>query len=238
MRSRVRVALIGRGVVGCSVLYHLTRFGCSDIMLLQPSELTSCSTWHAAGGLHALNADTNMAALQGYTVGLYRELEQLSGQSRGLYHVGGLTIATAPERMVLLRAEPAKHRYPSHDTEILGQEEIRALSPVTNKDGIISASEWHHRRVLRSGGRHPVGLWTRAITRQARTHRRQAGRAVGLVTSGGYAYNSRRSIAMAMVPRERAIHGKDFHVEILGDRCTAKVTTQPVLNPEDKRMRA
>ena len=156
MRSRVRVALIGGGVVGCSVLYRLTRFGCSDIMLLQPSELTPGSTWHAVGGPHSLNADTNMAALQGYTVPLYRELEQLSDQSRGLHHVGGLTITTAPERMVLLRAEPAKRPYPNLDTEILGPEEIRALSPVTNKEGIISASGWHHRHVIRSGGRQPV----------------------------------------------------------------------------------
>ena len=70
MQSHVRVAVIGAGVVGCSVLYHLTRFGWTDVMLIERSELTSGSTWHAAGGFHTLNADPNMAALQGYTIRL------------------------------------------------------------------------------------------------------------------------------------------------------------------------
>ena len=64
MKSHVRVAVIGGGVVGCSVLYHLTRAGWRDVVLIERSELTSGSTWHAAGGFHTLNADTNMAALQ------------------------------------------------------------------------------------------------------------------------------------------------------------------------------
>jgi hypothetical protein len=69
----------GGGVVGCSVAYHLTKLGWSDVMLLERSELTSGSTWHAAGGFHTLNGDTNMAALQGYTIRLYRELEEITG---------------------------------------------------------------------------------------------------------------------------------------------------------------
>ena len=96
MKSHVQVAVIGGGVVGCSVLYHLTKLGWTDVVLIERSELTSGSTWHAAGGFHALNADTNMAALQGYTIGLYNELEEVSGQSCGLHHVGGITIATTP----------------------------------------------------------------------------------------------------------------------------------------------
>ena len=64
MKSHVQVAVIGGGVVGCSVLYHLTRLGWRDVMLIERSELTSGSTWHAAGGFHTLNADTNMAALR------------------------------------------------------------------------------------------------------------------------------------------------------------------------------
>jgi glycine/D-amino acid oxidase-like deaminating enzyme len=97
-------------VVGCSVLYHLTKLGWTDVVLIERSELTSGSTWHAAGGFHTLNADTNMAALQGYTIGLYNELEEVSGQSCGLHHAGGITIATTPERMDFLVAERAKHR--------------------------------------------------------------------------------------------------------------------------------
>ena len=139
MKSHVKVAVIGGGVVGCSVLYHLTKLGWHDVVLIERSELTSGSTWHAAGGFHTLNADTNMAALQGYTIELYRELEAISEQSCGLHHVGGLTIATTPDRMDFLTAERAKHRYMGLQTEIVGPEEIRRLSPVTNVDGIIGA---------------------------------------------------------------------------------------------------
>ena len=139
MKSHVRVAVIGGGVVGCSVLYHLTRLGWSDVMLIERSELTSGSTWHAAGGFHTLNADTNMAALQGYTIRLYRELEELTGQSCGLHHVGGLTLASDADRLDFLEAERAKHRYMGLETEIVGPEEIARLSPITNTRGLLGA---------------------------------------------------------------------------------------------------
>ena len=139
MKSHVRVAVIGGGVVGCSVLYHLTKYGWKDVVLIERSELTSGSTWHAAGGFHTLNADPNIAALQGYTIRLYKELEEISGQSCGLHHVGGLTIAATPERMDHLKAERAKHRHMGLDTEIVGPAEIAELSPITNTEGLLGA---------------------------------------------------------------------------------------------------
>ena len=137
MKTTIRVAIIGGGVVGCSVLYHLTKLGWSDVMLLERSELTSGSTWHAAGGFHTLNGDTNMAALQGYTIKLYRELEALTGMSCGLHHVGGVTLADNQDRFDMLVAERAKHRYMGLETEIIGPDEIAKIAPVTNTDGII-----------------------------------------------------------------------------------------------------
>ncbi len=137
MKSNARVVVIGGGVVGCSVLYHLTKMGWSDILLLERSELTSGSTWHAAGGFHTLNSDTNMAALQGYTIRLYRELEEITGQSCGLHHVGGVTLAADRDRLDMLTAERAKHRYMGLETEILGPEEIAKVAPVTNVEGIL-----------------------------------------------------------------------------------------------------
>ena len=139
MRSHARVVVIGGGVVGCSVLYHLTKFGWTDVVLIERDELTSGSTWHAAGGFHTLNADTNMAALQGYTIQLYKELEEISEQSCGLHHVGGVTLANNQERMDQLKAERAKHRYMGLDTEIVGPEEIKKLSPIVNTEGVIGA---------------------------------------------------------------------------------------------------
>ncbi len=137
MKTHTRVCIIGGGVVGASVAYHLTKLGWSDVMLLERSELTSGSTWHAAGGFHTLNGDTNMAALQGYTIRLYRELEDITGMSCGLHHVGGVTLADTPERMDMLKAERAKHRFMGLDTNLVTPDEIKALSPITNTDGII-----------------------------------------------------------------------------------------------------
>ena len=138
MKTTTRVAVIGGGVVGCSVLYHLTKLGWSDVMLIERSELTSGSTWHAAGGFHTINGDTNMAALQGYTIRLYRELEQLTGLSCGLHHVGGITLADSVERFEQLKAERAKHRYMGLDTEILTPAEIaQKTDGLVNVKGIL-----------------------------------------------------------------------------------------------------
>mgnify|MGYP003670325342 FL=1 len=139
MKTTTRVAVIGGGVVGASVLYHLTKLGWSDVMLLERSELTSGSTWHAAGGFHTLNGDTNMAALQGYTIKLYKELEEITGMSCGLHHVGGITLADNQDRFDMLVAERAKHRYMGLETEIVGPEEIAKIAPITNLDGIVGA---------------------------------------------------------------------------------------------------
>ena len=137
MKTSTRVVVIGGGVVGCSVLYHLTKLGWSDVMLVERRELTSGSTWHAAGGFHTLNGDTNMAALQGYTIRLYTELEEITGMSCGLHHVGGVTLADNRDRFDMLLAERAKHRYMGLETEIVTPEEIARIAPVTNIGGII-----------------------------------------------------------------------------------------------------
>ena len=137
MKNSAQVVVIGGGVVGCSVLYHLTKLGWTDVMLLERSELTSGSTWHAAGGFHTLNGDTNMAALQGYTIGLYKELEEITGMSCGLHHVGGITLADTPERLDMLKAERAKHRFMGLETSLVTPEEIQNLAPITNIEGIL-----------------------------------------------------------------------------------------------------
>ncbi len=139
MKTTARVVVIGGGVVGCSVLYHLTKLGWSDVMLIERSDLTSGSTWHAAGGFHTLNGDTNMAALQGYTIRLYRELEEITGMSCGLHHVGGVTLANTPERLDMLKAERAKHRFMGLETEILTPGEVKAKAELVNTDGILGA---------------------------------------------------------------------------------------------------
>ena len=98
MKSQYRVVVIGGGVVGASVLYHLAKFGWTDVALIERSVLTAGSSWHAAGGIHALNADPNMAALQAYTIDLLSEVQEESGVDINLHMTGGLTMAGTPDR--------------------------------------------------------------------------------------------------------------------------------------------
>ena len=119
MRSHARVAVIGGGVVGCSVLYHLTKLGWRDVVLIERDELTSGSTWHAAGGMHTLNSDPNVAKLQDYTIRLYQELEEISGQSCGIHLTGGIMLAGTPERLDFLKTAHARGTLLGLDSEFI-----------------------------------------------------------------------------------------------------------------------
>jgi dimethylglycine dehydrogenase len=139
MKTHTRVAVIGGGVVGCSVLYHLTKAGWKDVVLLERDQLTSGSTWHAAGGFHTLNGDPNVAKLQGYTIGLYDELERISGESCGLHRSGGLLLADTPERMEWLKMAHARARYLGLETELLTAREARELLPLIEDRYFVGA---------------------------------------------------------------------------------------------------
>ncbi len=139
MKSHTQVAVIGGGVVGCSVLYHLTKAGWKDVTLIERAELTSGSTWHAAGGFHTLNSDPNVARLQAYTVGLYKEIEEISGQSCGLHLTGGLQLADTPERLDWLKMAHARGRYLGMETEIISAAEAKKLMPLIDEKYFVGA---------------------------------------------------------------------------------------------------
>jgi len=139
MKTHTRVAVIGGGVVGCSVLYHLTKAGWTDVVLIEREQLTSGSTWHAAGGFHTLNGDPNVAKLQGYTIGLYDELERISGQSCGLHRSGGLLLADTPERMEWLKMAHARARYLGLETSLLTPSEAKKLLPLIEEKYFVGA---------------------------------------------------------------------------------------------------
>ncbi|MFO1060097.1 MAG: FAD-dependent oxidoreductase [Dongiaceae bacterium] len=139
MKSHAQVVVIGGGVVGCSVLYHLTKAGWRDVVLVERDQLTSGSTWHAAGGFHTLNGDPNVAKLQGYTIGLYDELERISGQSCGLHRSGGLMLADTPERMEWLKMAHARARYLGLETELLSVAEAKKLFPLLEERYFVGA---------------------------------------------------------------------------------------------------
>ena len=139
MKTSARVVVIGGGVVGCSVLYHLTKAGWKDVVLVERDQLTSGSTWHAAGGFHTLNGDPNVAKLQGYTIGLYDELEKISGISCGLHRSGGLVLADTPARMEWLKMAHGRARYLGLDTELIGPKEAKQLLPLIEEKYFVGA---------------------------------------------------------------------------------------------------
>jgi len=139
MKTHAKAIVIGGGVVGCSVLYHLAKAGWKDIILIERSELTSGSSWHAAGGFHTLNGDPNVAKLQAYTVGLYKELEELSGQSCSLHLTGGVMMADSPERMDFLRMTHARGRCLGMETELITPLEAKAMFPLMDESHFVGA---------------------------------------------------------------------------------------------------
>jgi dimethylglycine dehydrogenase len=139
MKTHTRVAVIGGGVVGCSVLYHLTKLGWTDVVLIERKELTAGSSWHAAGGFHALNSDPGVAKLQSYTIDLYKEIEAFSGQDVGMHMTGGLNIAATQARWDFLRSDFARHRVLGLHTELIGPEEIKRLCPLVDVTDVYGA---------------------------------------------------------------------------------------------------
>ncbi len=138
MKSHYRVVVIGGGVVGASVLYHLAKMGWTDVCIVERSVLTAGSSWHAAGGFHALNADPNIAALQAYTIDLLSQIEEESGQSVGMHMTGGLTLAGTPDRWEWLQsAYRVFQTMGIEDVRLVTAEEAGALCPVMSTDGIL-----------------------------------------------------------------------------------------------------
>jgi dimethylglycine dehydrogenase len=139
MKSSARVVVIGGGVVGASVLYHLAKIGWTDALLLEKSELTSGSTWHAAGGMHTFNGEANISRLQKYTIDLYREIEALSGQSCGLHPNGGLMLAASEGELDSLKLICSRARYLGMETEMISLAEACRLNPLIEPSHFIGA---------------------------------------------------------------------------------------------------
>lgn len=139
MKSHYQAVVIGGGVVGCSVLYHLAREGWKDVILLERKELTSGSTWHAAGGMHTINGDPNVAKLQQYTIDLYKEIEDLSEQATGVHLTGGVMLAATQARMDWLKGVVAKGRYLGIECNIITPEEAHELMPLIDPSQFVGA---------------------------------------------------------------------------------------------------
>lgn len=136
MRTHAQAVVIGGGLIGCSILYHLAKKGWTDSVLIERSELTSGSTWHAAANIHGLHDNTNVSRLQHYTMQLYKDLEQETGQSCGIFQQGSLYLAQTEQREHQLRIQAAKARRYGMRFHEVSRSEAEKLHPFVNFDGI------------------------------------------------------------------------------------------------------
>ena len=163
MRSHARVVVIGGGVVGVSTLYHLAKKGWSDVVLLERHELTSGSTWHAAGLLPLFNMSYSVGQIHKYSVRLYKELARETGQDVGIRTVGNIRLAMTADRLDEYRQYASVAQTIGVNVEFLTPGEVTELWPLAVEDGLLGAI-----RHPEDGYIQPADL-TQALARGARS---------------------------------------------------------------------
>lgn len=136
MKTHAQAVVIGGGLIGCSILYHLAKAGWTDVVLLERSELTSGSTWHAAANIHGLHDNTNISRIQHYTMNLYKQLEAETGQGCGVFQSGSLYLAQTEAREHQLRLQAAKAKLYGMNFYEISRDEAERLHPLVDFDGI------------------------------------------------------------------------------------------------------
>src|SRR3979490_3078685 len=129
--THARAVIVGGGVIGCSVAYHLTKMGWNDIVLLERKALTCGTTWHAAGLVGQLRQSINMTQLARYTGGLHPRLEAKPGQATGFRQCGSLSLATTPGRMEELKRNASMAKVFGLTVNVIGRSEIESLYPLS-----------------------------------------------------------------------------------------------------------
>ena len=138
--ARTRIVVIGGGVVGCSVAYHLAGLGCRDVVVLERSKLGSGTSWHAAGNMETYRPDPVLGELIRYGVGLYPTLERESGQQIGWRQTGRVMFAADPARMAQYRTLPALGRARGIEIEVLSPAEVADRLPVVSPVGLLGGA--------------------------------------------------------------------------------------------------
>ncbi|UWQ35496.1 FAD-dependent oxidoreductase (plasmid) [Leisingera sp. M527] len=136
MKTHAQAVVIGGGLVGCSILYHLAKLGWTDVVLLERDELTAGSTWHAAANIHGLHDNNNVTRVQHYTMNLYKELEKETGQGCGVFQPGSLYLAKTEQREHQLRLQEAKAKYYGLNFHEVSREQAKELHPLAQFDDI------------------------------------------------------------------------------------------------------
>ena len=135
--SSTKVVVIGGGVAGCSVAYHLAKFGWRDTILLERDQLTSGTTWHAAGLVGQLGATATITKLRKYSLNLYKELEKKTELSTGLKQNGAITVASSKERLQELLRQATSAQLFGVNVEVLDKQKVKDLYPVINDQDIL-----------------------------------------------------------------------------------------------------
>jgi glycine cleavage system aminomethyltransferase T/glycine/D-amino acid oxidase-like deaminating enzyme len=160
--TRAQAVIIGGGIVGCSVAYHLTKLGWSDVLLLERAQLTSGTTWHAAGLIGQLRATENLTRLAKYSAELYAGLEAETGQATGFRQHGSLGLARTEERFVELKRAASMGRSFGLEVDVLSPAEARVRHPLLAIDDLVGAIFVHT-----DGQANPIDL-TQALAKGAR----------------------------------------------------------------------
>ncbi len=130
--SQAQVVIIGGGVIGCSIAYHLTKLGWSDVVLLERKQLTCGTTWHAAGLVGQLRATSSLTQLAQYTADLYANLEQETGQATGFKQNGSISIATSDERLEELKRGASMAKVFGLEVDVVTPDDVKAMYPLVN----------------------------------------------------------------------------------------------------------
>ena len=157
-----RVVVIGGGVAGCSVAYHLAKSGWKDVTLLERDQLTSGSTWHAAGLIGQLGASASITKLRKYSLDLYKKLEKITEQSTGLKQNGSVTVATNKDRMEELLRQATTAQLFGVEVEVLEKNKIKDYYPIINDEDLVGAVRMPH-----DGQANPVDV-TQVLAKAAR----------------------------------------------------------------------
>ena len=160
--NNTKVVVIGGGVAGCSVAYHLAKFGWKDTVLLERDQLTSGTTWHAAGLVGQLGATATITKLRKYSLNLYKELEKKTELSTGLKQNGAITVASSKERLQELLRQATSAQLFGVNVEVLDKQQIKKLYPVINDDNILGGVY-----MPEDGQADPVGV-TNVLAKAAR----------------------------------------------------------------------
>ncbi|MEY2416245.1 MAG: hypothetical protein QOH53_1579, partial [Ilumatobacteraceae bacterium] len=138
--SQARIVIIGGGIIGCSIAYHLTAMGETDVVLLEQHQLTDGATWHAAGLVGQLRSSRNTTRMLEHSVELYGRLEAETGQAVDWHQVGSLRLACSPERVMELKRLTTMAKSFGLPMEIISAQRAEELFPLMTTDGVLAAA--------------------------------------------------------------------------------------------------